>query len=208
MGGQLISFRLRDEEVALLMQHANPEENPNATAQRLIRQLLGIHENSPGGLTSLLTQVNDFQEQVESVKSFVNDVIDERLDAVDGLVGEAVSQQMTAEKLKIRSRFDELDQRLGKYFRKQRESVISLTQQQTVTTRPTHKSQLPNQPLNHSELAQRLINPKSGHAYSLSAISRQKERVDFSDWSKQRDPQGIAWMYEAKDGLFYPLESY
>lgn len=200
MGNQLISFRLNDEEVALLMQQANDGETPSLTAQRIIRQLLGIQDASPDRLTSLLTQVGEFQEQVESIKNFVDDSIDQRLVALDSLVDEAMNQQMQAEQFQVRSRFHELEQRWDKYFQIQRkESVIATTTLQ--------HSQFPKEPLNHSELAKRLINPKTGHPYSQSAISRHKDRADFPQWSQERDPQGISWEYKSRDGLFYPLMS-
>lgn len=121
---QLISFRLKDEEIALLMQQAALEESASLTAQRLIRQLLGTDQTPPNALTSLLTQVGEFQEQVESIKSFVDEAIDERLEAVDKLINTAVNQQMEAELLSMRSRFDELEQRLDKYFQTQRQSRV------------------------------------------------------------------------------------
>lgn len=200
MGNQLIAFRLSDEEVVLLMQQAYPEENASLTAQRLIRQLLGTQNISPDALTGLLTQVDEFQEQVESVKSFVNGTIDERLDAVDKLVNEAVNQQMNAEQFQMRSRFDELQQRLDKRLQMQRQSYTLASSRNLQAERPT-------QPLNNSELARRLINPRTGHPYSQSAINRQKNRSDFPKWSEQRDPHQVAWEYKPKDGLFYPLES-
>jgi hypothetical protein len=198
MGNQLISFRLKDEEVALLMQQADKGETPSLTAQRLIRQLLGIQKIPPDRLTSLLTQVGEFQEQVESIKTFVDDSIDQRLAALDMLVNEGIDQHMKAELVQVRTRFDELEQRWDKYFQIQR-------QERTLPTSTTQGSKLPNEPLNNSELARRLINPKTGHPYSQSAISRQKDRVDFPEWSQERDPQGVGWEYESKDGLFYPL---
>lgn len=199
MGTQLISFRLSDEEVALLMQHADPDENPNLTAQRLIRQLLGTQEIPPDQLTSLLTQVNEFQEQVQSVKVFVEETIDEGLEAVDKVIDAAVNQHMQAEQHQVKGRFERFEQRLDKYFQILRASGL-------LPPPKKKRSQLPTQPLNESQLALRLINPKTGQPYSQSAINRQKNRVNFSTWSEARDPQGVAWEYEPNDELFYPLE--
>ena len=199
MGTQLISFRLKDEEVALLMQYANPEESANLTAQRVIRQVLGTQDIPTDRLTSLLTQVSEFQEQVKSVKVSIDETINERLDAVDSVVDEAVNQHMQAELLQARGRFDKFEQRLDKYFQ-----ILRASGQ--LPPPKKKRAELPSEPLNPSELAQRLINPKTGHAYSQSAISRQKERVNFPFWSEARDPQGIAWEYDPDDGLFYPLQ--
>lgn len=199
MGTQLISFRLKDEEVALLMQQANPEESANLTAQRVMRQVLGTQEVPSDGLTTLLTQVNEFQDQLKSVKIFIDETINERLEAVDKLIDESVYQRMQTEFLQSRGRFDKFEQRLDKYFQILRSSG-------RLPTPKKQRLELPAAPLHPSQLAQRLINPKTGHSYSQSAISRQKERVNFSFWSEARDPQGIAWEYEPNDGLFYPLQ--
>ena len=214
MGTQLISFRLKDEEVALLMQYASSEENASLTAQRVIRQLLGTQEIPSDKLTSLLTQVNELREQVKSVKIFIDETINERLEEVDRLIDEAVNQRMNAELLQARGRFDKFEQRLDKYFQILRASG-------RLPTPKRKRVELPAEPLNPSgaygsavhkaieEMVvypQRLINPKTGHPYSYSAISRQKERVNFPFWSEERDPQGIAWEYDPNDGLFYPLQ--
>lgn len=199
MGTQFISFRLRDEEVALLMQQANPQESASLTAQRLIRQHLGTQAISPDRLTTLLTQVNEFQDQVKSVKVFIDETIDERLEAVDRLVDEAIHQHMQAELQQARGRLDKFEQRLDKYFQ-----ILRASGQ--LPTPKKRQLELPPAPLNHSELAQRLINPKTGSPYSQSAITRQKDRINFPFWSEARDPQGVAWEYNPMDGLFYPLQ--
>ena len=35
-----------------------------------------------------------------------------------------------------------------------------------------------------------------------SVISRRKSRQDFEQWSKDRDPDGVAWVYNTKDAVF------
>jgi tetrahydromethanopterin S-methyltransferase subunit G len=205
MGTQLISFRLKDEEVALLMQQAIPPgESASLTAQRLIRQLLGTEKIPPDTLTTLISQVNEFQEKVEFIKDFVDETIDQRLVAVDRLVNTTVNQQMKAELFQIHERFDELEQRLNEYFQIQRESILPREPDNTARNRSIQPPKLPTQPLTQAELARRLINPRTGHPYSQNAITRHKERIDFSVWSEERDPQGVAWQYKPNEQLFYP----
>ena len=210
MGTQLISFRLRDEEAALLMQRAQPESSPSLTAQRIIRQVLGTEEMPPDKLSTLLTRVSEFQEQVESIKGFVDDTIDQRLAAVDKLVNESVNLQMQTELLQMRSRFDELEQRLEQYFHAQRKSIPQFKNDNKVSSlrkqKQKQKAELSTPPLNQTELAQRLHHPDTGLPYTPRSISRQKLKKDFPKWSEQRDPEGVLWKYEPKDGLFYPLE--
>lgn len=202
MGTQLISFRLKDEEIALLIQHADPEENPNLTAQRLLRHILGTQEIPPDGLSALLTQVSELKEQVESIKGFVDETINQRLEAIDKVVNKAVDQHLKGEHQEVQTRFEDWEQRLDRYFQMQRQS-IPLFNQQVTSLKQERKR--PGKPLNQSELAKRLINPETGFPYTPGSISRQKLKQDFPQWSQARDPLGVGWEFELNDGLFYPV---
>jgi hypothetical protein len=202
MGTQLISFRLKDEEIALLMQHADPEENPSLTAQRLLRHILGTQEIPPDGLSALLTQVSELKEQVESIKGFVDETINQRLEAIDKVVNKAVDQHLKGEHQEVQTRFEDWEQRLDRYFQMQRQS-IPLFNQQVTSLKQERKR--PGKPLNQSELAKRLINPETGFPYTPGSISRQKLKQDFPQWSQARDPLGVGWEFELNDGLFYPV---
>ncbi|NET30972.1 MAG: hypothetical protein F6K19_03085 [Cyanothece sp. SIO1E1] len=50
--------------------------------------------------------------------------------------------------------------------------------------------------LNQTDLARRL-------GLSSSAVDRKKFAPDFVGWSRERDPQGVAWKYRQEDKLFY-----
>lgn len=39
-----------------------------------------------------------------------------------------------------------------------------------------------------------------------STVGRRKSDPDFSEWSRQRDPEHISWQYSPETNLFYPLE--
>ncbi|MGB5960627.1 MAG: hypothetical protein WBG73_08225 [Coleofasciculaceae cyanobacterium] len=202
MGTQLISFRLKDEEIALLMQQADPEENPSMRAQRLLRHILGTQGIPPDGLSTLLNQVSELKEQVESIKGFVDETIDQRLEALDRVVNKAVDQHLQGEHQEVQTRFEDWEQRLDRYFQVQRQS-IPLFNQQVTTLKQERKR--PGKPLNQSELAKRLINPETGSPYTPGSISRQKLKQDFPQWSQARDPLGVGWEFELNDGLFYPV---
>lgn len=53
-------------------------------------------------------------------------------------------------------------------------------------------------PLTQTELAKRLLCHKS-------IISRHKESGNFEGWSRERDPDAIAWRYDRKKKLFVPI---
>ncbi len=42
---------------------------------------------------------------------------------------------------------------------------------------------------------------------ALQSINWQRSRMDFADWSQARDPEGIAWRYDADSKKFYPVEA-
>ncbi|HEY9598352.1 MAG TPA: hypothetical protein V6D33_11840 [Cyanophyceae cyanobacterium] len=53
--------------------------------------------------------------------------------------------------------------------------------------------------LNGSELARRLRVAKS-------VVSSRKARADFEEWSRGKDPDGIAWRYDARSLQFFPVK--
>lgn len=55
------------------------------------------------------------------------------------------------------------------------------------------------QPLSQRQLGKRL-------GISHQAISRYKLLTSLGDWTRQRDPEGIAWEYDEQSKLFQPLK--
>lgn len=62
----------------------------------------------------------------------------------------------------------------------------------------TPSDSLPQKALIQAELAKRL-DVHSG------TLTKRKSDSSFSDWSRTKDPDGIAWQYAAKQKLFIPL---
>ncbi len=66
------------------------------------------------------------------------------------------------------------------------------------------QSESPNQPfstpMTQAALAKRL-------GMNTSTISRMQSKPNFSEWSQQKDPEGIAWVKSPDTKLFYPLSS-
>lgn len=56
------------------------------------------------------------------------------------------------------------------------------------------------EPLNLNKLAKRLGYQSHPH------LSRTKLRADFTDLSRERDPDGIGWRYDVESKLFYPVQ--
>lgn len=79
------------------------------------------------------------------------------------------------------------------------------TSASTQQTRETEVATLPQQQedtasLIQAEMARRL------NVHS-STVGRRKSDPDFSQWSRQRDPDNISWQYSPETNLFYPLEA-
>ena len=59
--------------------------------------------------------------------------------------------------------------------------------------------ELLNSSLTHTEMVERLqVKP--------STLSDAKKRPNFSEWSKERDPEGVAWQWREKSKRFVPLK--
>ncbi len=56
-----------------------------------------------------------------------------------------------------------------------------------------------NRSLIQAELAKRL-------ALNSSTVGRRKSDPDFSEWSKSKDPESIAWKYVSKTKVFVPVD--
>lgn len=56
-------------------------------------------------------------------------------------------------------------------------------------------SKVPAEPVTGKTLAERLN-------VSATTISRRKSKPDFSEWTRTKDPEGIAWMYSKKSHIF------
>ncbi|MBF2066828.1 MAG: hypothetical protein IGS39_20770 [Calothrix sp. C42_A2020_038] len=82
----------------------------------------------------------------------------------------------------------------------QHEVIQQETQQQVHEQTPkTPTEQFVFGSLIQSELAKRL------NVYS-STVFKRRDDPDFSEWSRNRDPDGIAWRYDRKAREFFPLE--
>lgn len=63
---------------------------------------------------------------------------------------------------------------------------------------PTHTPEHVVASLLQSELAKRL-------AVNSSTVYKHRSNSDFSEWSRSRDPEGIAWQYSSEDKRFFPI---
>lgn len=75
-----------------------------------------------------------------------------------------------------------------------------LSQEEKQSAEPLPKKHRILQSLIQSELARRL----DVHS---STVMKRRDDTDFSEWSRSRDPEGIAWEYSPDTREFYPVEN-
>lgn len=200
---QVISYRLSTDEVLALRQRAMSGESNSQTAQRLMKNLLGV------------TSTNDTQHLDERITNSVNSIVDGRIQALKTEVLAVQQEQINL----LRERVQALEPE-AQLLRKLLNESIELTQSyqakndiddiadegvdpvilqaSEASPLPEEKySELPSE-LNLSQLARRLGVVKS-------VISRRKSRSDFEQWAKGKDPDGIAWEYDGKNQKFFPI---
>ena len=60
------------------------------------------------------------------------------------------------------------------------------------------KSEIAQSPLNQAKLAKRL-------QVHSSTVSKRKINANFDEWSRNLDPEGVAWTYSPETKRFYPM---
>ena len=82
--------------------------------------------------------------------------------------------------------------------RRIKNAAVDLESFQSGFSPADHEQSVP-QALIQSELAKRL----DVHS---STVYKRRDDLDFAEWSRSRDPEGIAWAYSADTKHFSPLE--
>jgi regulator of replication initiation timing len=182
MSSQVISYRLSTEEVLELRQKALPGESDNQTAQRLIRESLGLSTMSTAS-PSLST--NTLDERIESIleerfSSLVNNQNDllSRLQEVEAQVEKLLANDVDNLKTDVDSLQEE-----GKQLDAENLELGKLA----IALQPTPMTQ-DQEPLTQAELAKRL-NCDSG------TLTKNRKKSTFEEWSRSKDPDGKSWKY-------------
>jgi urease subunit gamma len=75
--------------------------------------------------------------------------------------------------------------------------TFTISKDEVTTEKIAHKAKNEKITLNQIQLAKRF-------KLSPSTIGYHKNKTYFPDWSKERDPEGIAWNYSTKNEFFTP----
>lgn len=181
-----IQFRLSEDELEVLKCHVRDGESIHLAAKRILREALGVNKTVNDAYTSTT------DERIASV-------VEEKLYAFSAKFNEQANY--------IQGRIQSLQ-----------ESMQSLQERmQTVEARaiapsPTSQVQIEDKPIVDSgvddvdltltgrELAQRLqVHP--------ATLTKNRTKPTFTDWTRDRDPEGKAWQYLLEIERYAPLLS-
>lgn len=194
MNTQVISYRLSTLEVLQLRQKALPGESDSQTAQRLMREVLGVSTETSTSSTLTL------DERIESV-------VEEKLSAF------AVNQNDLLNRLQ--ERLQHTESRLEKMLTTRVEAQVnpvfvddvdSIVNKKEGVTNPVVDNvgsivdKTSNQLLSGADLAKRLgVNP--------ATLSKNRTKPNFAKWSQGKDPKQCAWQYVSKMERYTPVLS-
>jgi len=212
MSSQVISYRLSTDEVLQLRQKALPGESDNQTAQRLMREALGLSTPSTvmpslstdslderiesildERLSSFASNQNNLlsclQERLKEVEVQLKNLPIPNLDDVDILsttvdILERERDQLNARNLELEAADGDLRNKLLL----KEEEIAHLKEELenlAIALPPTAQDQ---ESLSQGELAKRL-NCDSG------TLTKNRKKPSFEEWSRSKDPEGKAWRY-------------
>lgn len=161
----------------------------------VVRQLAKIHRE--GHTTALLQALQELIAQFDSSAELGATTelqqVEEKLESLETHLSQ--QDELLASKLEIVAKhLEKIERSLasGKYSNNRpRRSGYPYQYQQAVEI-----SAFPN-----DNLAQRLgVTP-----HSLTTERETKSEQEFISWSRNRDPSGLGWKFQPKDGLYYPV---
>jgi hypothetical protein len=145
----------------------------------------------------------EFEPQVEPTKDVVASVTEQKVDSTTQEQPKDVVAQVTEQKADSTTQ----EQPVAAIIAPEGEtasdldptsSTLEIAQATLEQELTSHTPSLPKS-LIQSELAKRL------NVYS-STVYKRRDDADFSEWSRSRDPDGIAWEFSPKTKEFHPVE--
>src|SRR5919199_3543541 len=220
MSSQVISYRLSTDEVLQLRQKALPGESDNQTAQRLMREMLGLSTGIPslstdslderiesileGRLSSFASNQNNLlsclQERLQEVEAQLRNLPIPTLDDVYILsttvdILEKERDQLNARNLEL----EVADGDLRNKLLMKEEEIAHLKEELenlAIALPPTPTTE--DQELTQAELAKRL-NCDSG------TLTKNRKKPTFEEWSRSKDPEGKSWRYLPDTQRYSPI---
>lgn len=151
-----------------------------------------------GDITSISERLEKVETDISSIQSAMSDLT-ARVSGVEGVgyIGNTVTPttelvssdiEATAQPLEPTDTSSDIEAN-----KESDHAALALGSEQTPEVAALNKPVVPNVPLTQTALAKRL-------GVSNHVIQKRKQygRENFADWSKERDPDGIAWSWQGK----------
>ncbi len=209
MSSQVISYRLSTDEVLQLRQKALPGESDNQTAQRLMREVLGLSTVSTvmpylstnslderiesileERLSSLVSSQNDLLSRLQEVEAQVKKLPSSNVADVDNLKTDVDKLRKERDQLDARNlELESADGDLRNDLLMKDEKIAHLNEElgklKAIAPQPTTNDQ---DLLTQAELSKRL-------GCDSGTLTKNRKKPDFQEWSQSKDPEGKAWRY-------------
>jgi hypothetical protein len=209
MSSQVISYRLSTDEVLALRQKALPGESDNQTAQRLMREALGVSTEA----STLSTHTLD--ERIESIVedrllSFAanqNDLLSrlqERLQELEAQIANlSLADNRSSSPLSVDKVDESVDDADNERDRLPVDISVDIVDEQHSHPSPTlvdNTVDIVDETLTQAELSKRLgVDP--------ATLSKNRAKPNFPEWSQGKDPKGMAWRYLPEAKRYTPVLS-
>jgi polyhydroxyalkanoate synthesis regulator phasin len=209
MSSQVISYRLSTDEVLALRQKALPGESDNQTAQRLMREILGLS-------TEVSTQTTlTLDERIESIvedrlSSFAanqNNLLSRLQERLQELEAQIANLPLTDDRPSSLLSVDNVDKTVDGAENEHERLPVDTTVD-TVDDKHNHPSPTlvdntvnsVDETLTQAELSKRLgVDP--------ATLSKNRAKTNFPEWSQGKDPKGMAWRYLPEAKRYTPVLS-
>lgn len=174
MSSQVISYRLSTDEVLALRQKALPGESDNQTAQRLIRESLGLSTELSTKLSTMSTDtLSSLDERIESI-------VDDKLSSFAANQNELLTRLQDSLQERI---LQELESRIAALAVPPSQSPVSHSVD-TVDNSVDDGEDM----LTQAELAKRL-------RVDTGTLTKNRSKPNFTAWTQSKDPEQKAWSY-------------
>ncbi len=209
MSSQVISYRLSTDEVLALRQKALPGESDNQTAQRLMREVLGLStEVSTQSTLTLDERIESIvEDRLSSFAANQNDLLSRLQERLQELEAQIANLPLTDDRPSSPLPVDKVDKSVddvdNEHDRLPVDSAVD-----SVDDKHNHFSpelvdnavDTVDETLTQAELSKRLgVDP--------ATLSKNRAKANFPEWSQGKDPKGMAWRYLPEAKRYTPVLS-
>lgn len=195
MSSEVFSFRLNSAEALALRQKALPGESGNQTAQRILREVLGVS-------TELSTPMLTLDERIESIvedrfSSLIanqNDLLNrlqERLQQLEAQFSDMSSSSKPPSPVIVDEFVDSVDKISEQPSPTPVDSLVDIVDNKGDRLSPVivgASVDSVDEVLTQAELSKRLgVDP--------ATLTKNRAKPNFLEWSRGKDPKGMAWSY-------------